>query len=48
MGKNLPDGAYQISVLKEGYKAAENVVTTVSHGVVRRYKNISIATLRLD
>lgn len=41
-GKNLPDGAYQISVLKEGYKAAENVVTTVSHGVVSDTKTFRL------
>lgn len=41
-GQNLPNGSYQISAVKEGYKAIENVVATVSEGVVSDTKTFRL------
>ncbi|GAK59686.1 peptidase C1A, papain [Candidatus Vecturithrix granuli] len=41
-GSNLPDGAYQIAVVKEGYKAVDNLVASVSKGVVSDTKSFRL------
>ena len=33
-GQNLPDGSYEISVTKDGYKASAHVLVTVAEGIV--------------
>ena len=52
-GQNLPDGSYEISVTKDGYKASEHILVSVAEGFVsekrsfmlRHYVNITgIAT----
>ena len=41
-GQHLPDGSYQISVAKDGYKAVENMVATVSEGIVSDTKTFRL------
>ncbi len=47
-GQHLPDGSYEISITKDGYKASEHILVTVAEGLVsekrsfllRHYVNI--------